>query len=206
MDIFFGSSQVAWVVIISSSQPKNLKINMTISIATAIRNYDMMVDLKEARRTIGEPDPFRITSQDRLGFILLKRVGLFENRGPAVAAASEERSRLNIKHKKAWDKGLNILPEFSRTQRKMLNERDKFIRRLSLGVLGGLAILVPMLIMALVNTLMMSLVVTCVATLLFAVVLSLPLYGGDLDEQTVLGAVAAYAAILVVFVGTSLAI
>lgn len=88
----------------------------------------------------------------------------------------------------------------------MLNERDKFLRRLSLGVLGGLAILVPMLIMALVNTLMMSLVVTCVATLLFAVVLSLPLYGGDLDEQTVLGAVAAYAAILVVFVGTSLAI
>lgn len=167
-----------------------------------------MVAMKETRHSIGEPDPFRLTSQDRLGFILFKRIGLFANRGlgPSGDANDEARSRLHIQHKRAWDRNRNILPEFSRTQRSQRTEHQRFWGRLSLGVLGGLAILVPVLVMALVNTLTTSLVVTCVATLLFAVVLSLPLYGGDVDGQTVLGAVAAYAAILVVFVGTSIAI
>lgn len=58
--------------------------------------------------------------------------------------------------------------------------------------------------MALVNNLISSLVVTCVSTNFFAIVLAK--FGDGLDEQTVVGTVAAYAAILIMFVGTSLAI
>lgn len=86
------------------------------------------------------------------------------------------------------------------------NEVRLFFERFTLGVFGGLAIIAPMLIMALSNSLVISLVVTSVTTMLFAVLLALPMLGGGSDGQTVLAAVAAYAAILVVFVGTSLSV
>jgi hypothetical protein len=47
-----------------------------------------------------------------------------------------------------------------------------------------------------------SLVTTCIAMLIFAIGIT---FGTDLKADQVLGATAAYAAVLVVFVGTSLA-
>lgn len=60
--------------------------------------------------------------------------------------------------------------------------------------------------MALSNSFLVSLVVTGVTTMLFAVLLAEPLIGGALDGQGVLVSVAAYAAISVVFVRTSLSV
>ena len=67
---------------------------------------------------------------------------------------------------------------------------------------GGLSLIIPVLVMANVPGIVSSLVTTCVAMLLFAIGITL---GTDLKPDQVLGATAAYAAVLVVFVGTSLA-
>lgn len=60
----------------------------------------------------------------------------------------------------------------------------------------------PMLLMVLHSDRTTSLATTSVATMLFA--LALAISGRDLAGKDVLGAVAAYAAVLVVFVGTSI--
>lgn len=99
-----------------------------------------------------------------------------------------------------------MLPGESRTEMRKRTEVRLFFERFTLGVFGGLAIIAPMLIMALSNSLLVSLVVTSVTTMLFAVLLALPMIGGALNGQTVLPSVAAYAAILVLFVGTSLSV
>lgn len=166
-----------------------------------MRNYDLMTDKRIASLNGGDADPFVITTCDILGFNLFKHYEYFHSLGQKHTDAIN-RCRTKIKNQEAWGRGENTLPGTSRTVTGNL----KFLRNMSLGVLAGVAIIVPMLVVALVNDLVASLVVTCVATVLFAVVLALPLVGGNLDEQTILGAVAAYAAILVVFVGTSLSV
>jgi hypothetical protein len=65
---------------------------------------------------------------------------------------------------------------------------------------GGLSLIVPVIIMANVPGIVSSLVTTCVAMLLFAFGITLRT---ELNPDQVLGATAAYAAVLVVFVGTS---
>lgn len=73
--------------------------------------------------------------------------------------------------------------------------------RFIVAFLGGASLLVPMLVMSLPKvTLTKSLVTTSVAVLLFAVVLSFVFKPGN--AETVVGT-ATYAAVLVVFVGTS---
>lgn len=164
-----------------------------------------MSEKKERSQAVGQKDPFLITAEDRLSFILMEREGLFRLQG-----RSDERNQtLTSKHRErstAWDPEINMLPGESRTEMRKRNEVRLFVERFTLGVFGGLAIIAPMLIMALSNSLLVSLVVTSVTTILFAVLLALPMIGGSLDGQTVLAAVAAYAAILVVFVGTSLSL
>ena len=68
--------------------------------------------------------------------------------------------------------------------------------------LGGVAVIGPMLLMLLHRTLTTSLVTSSVATVLFTLVLTLR--ARNLKGQEILEAVAAYAAVLVVFIGTSI--
>jgi len=67
---------------------------------------------------------------------------------------------------------------------------------------GRLFPIIPVILMALVVGIVSSLVATCVAMLLFATGI---IFATDLKADQVLGATAAYAAVLVLFVGTSLA-
>ena len=67
---------------------------------------------------------------------------------------------------------------------------------------GGLSLAVPVLVMANIPGKTSSLVTTCIAMLVFAIGIT---FGTSLKADQVLGATAAYAAVLVVFVGTSLA-
>lgn len=66
---------------------------------------------------------------------------------------------------------------------------------------GGLFVIVPIIIMANVPCKTASLVTTVVAMLAFAIGIT---YKTELKTDQVLAATAAYAAVLVVFVGTSL--
>jgi branched-subunit amino acid transport protein len=71
-----------------------------------------------------------------------------------------------------------------------------------MGAFGGIALIGPMLLMSLHRDLETSLITCSVATALFTVALAIS--GKNLKGQEVLGATAAYAAVLVVFVGTSM--
>lgn len=70
-----------------------------------------------------------------------------------------------------------------------------------MAIFGGLALLVPVIIMTLVHGVTESLVTTSVAIVLFA--LALAVYATNTSGKDILAATAAYAAVLVVFIGAS---
>lgn len=72
-----------------------------------------------------------------------------------------------------------------------------------MALFGGIAVIAPLFIIALIPGLKTSLITTSVATVLFAGFLAG--WATDASGNNVLAATAAYAAVLVVFVGTSLA-
>ncbi len=72
--------------------------------------------------------------------------------------------------------------------------------RFLIGTLGGCCLILPMLIMVLRPSLVKSLVTVSVAVVLFALVLSLVF---ETDNRDTITATATYAAVLVVFVGSS---
>lgn len=69
-----------------------------------------------------------------------------------------------------------------------------------MGLLGGLALISPMLLMVLHQDLLTTLLTVSVSTILFAGALA---FFTRLQGETMLASVAAYAAFLVVFVGTN---
>jgi VIT1/CCC1 family predicted Fe2+/Mn2+ transporter len=79
-------------------------------------------------------------------------------------------------------------------------QEKKRLLRFSMAAFGGLLLLVPTIIMASVPGLVSSLVTTCISMLVFATLVA---WRTELGPNEVLGTTAAYAAVLVVFVGTS---
>ena len=76
-----------------------------------------------------------------------------------------------------------------------------FMNRLKMAIFGGLALIVPMLIMRLHSTLLTELLTASLFILAFGVVLAI--YLKNAEEMYIASATAAYAAVLVVFVGAS---
>jgi hypothetical protein len=74
------------------------------------------------------------------------------------------------------------------------------LARFIIGTLGGCALIVPMLLMTLNPSLTKSLIVVSVSVVLFALVIG---FVFDADNKDMITASATYAAVLVVFVGTS---
>ena len=74
------------------------------------------------------------------------------------------------------------------------------LARFIVAITGGLSLVVPMLVMRLGETLPKSLTTVSVAVILFSALTSLMFKASNVET---LGATAAYAAVLVVFVGTS---
>ena len=74
------------------------------------------------------------------------------------------------------------------------------LARFIVAITGGLSLVIPMLVMRLGETLPKSLTTVSVAVVLFAALTSLMFKASNVET---LGATAAYAAVLVVFVGTS---
>lgn len=82
------------------------------------------------------------------------------------------------------------------------NERSvkAFLQRLVLALFGGVVLVGPMLLMVLLNNQTVSLATTSVAVFVFALVVSAYSNG---PAEVAVGVVAAYAAVMVVFVGAS---
>lgn len=83
-----------------------------------------------------------------------------------------------------------------------IESHSAFANRLILAMFGGASLIAPLLIMTLHPGLTTSHITTCVSTFLFALVLAIG--AEETSGKDLLGATAAYAAVLVVFIGTSL--
>lgn len=79
--------------------------------------------------------------------------------------------------------------------------KSALFERMFMAIFGGVALIGPMLIMTLHPSRNTSLITTSVAVFIFAVLLANG--ASDSSGKDILGATAAYAAVLVVFVGTS---
>lgn len=92
-----------------------------------------------------------------------------------------------------------ILPGGLRTRENRRKRLQNLRFRLATALFGGAALVGPMLIMILVDGLVSKLVTTCVSVLFFGLIVACAWEDAKLSD--VMGAVAAYTAVLVVFVG-----
>lgn len=74
------------------------------------------------------------------------------------------------------------------------------LRRLLMALLGGLAVVAPFLVMILISGQLVRLIATCAFTVAFAAVITI---GSELGPDRIALVAAAYAAALVIFVGTN---
>jgi peptidoglycan/LPS O-acetylase OafA/YrhL len=88
-------------------------------------------------------------------------------------------------------------------RRRLERERSVgYVSRFSMAMFGGAALIIPMLIMALHPGLTIDLITTSVATVIFGIVIAI--WGTDSSGKDVLASTAAYAAVLVVFIGANI--
>ena len=98
------------------------------------------------------------------------------------------------------DRDNPTFPGVGPTARNRAAERDATLYNVLSALFGGLALIVPMIIMKLVPTRTAVLVTTCSFVLGFALAIAL---WSNLRHNETLAVTAAYAAVLVVFVGTT---
>ncbi|KAK5124359.1 hypothetical protein LTR85_001576 [Meristemomyces frigidus] len=124
-------------------------------------------------------DPFLLTTANPLDCKLLEDAGLaFGDPKKAVLHTTPDR--------------------LAYTKRESLTKRG--LRRLLMSLLGGLAVIAPFLVMILISGQLVRLIATSAFTVLFAACATV---GSDLGPDRIALVTAAYAAALVVFVGTN---
>lgn len=131
-----------------------------------------------------EEDPFLLKTSRELDRRILETAWLGGDNFAPAQDAQNPQLRTHGRHK----------------ANRMAHAREQSIRLL-FAIAGGLLLLVPTLIMANVPGKVASLVTTCVSMLIFVVLIA---FLTKLSPNEVLATTAAYAAVLVVFVGTSL--
>jgi hypothetical protein len=159
----------------------------------------------------GHDDPFIMTSWKSHDSALLKEVvrewrekaassrdSLREDDKYLISKLEEDIKRLG-KLSEPWDK--HDWPLFGGS-RFDVNEKEattQFLKRISMAAIGGTFLIGPMLIMVLHKSLLTTLLTSSVCVILFGVILAFALD----NPFNVLSGTAAYAAVLVVFIGTS---
>ncbi|KAK1751254.1 hypothetical protein QBC47DRAFT_391504 [Echria macrotheca] len=166
----------------------------------AVRDYDFIAERLAKAREEGEDDPFQISSNHLLDLCLMRDAGLLPVKGKDDLSWDDLYHRVKVDRDRYHDLQ-NVLPSQSRSRRHDAILANLYLDRLVMGLAGGTALIAPMLIMVLHKDLVTTLVTTTAATMLFAGALAL--LGTKLKGETVLASVAAYAAVLVVFVGTN---
>ncbi|KAM7216464.1 hypothetical protein V8F06_008177 [Rhypophila decipiens] len=161
---------------------EGLRRNLT-DYVRAIRDWEVMVDHQKKAGTSTTGDPFHISG-----------------RWPLTATAIQDRGLQPGNDAYAHGNLNKLIGTFD--QRSRVNKRRnlkamsaRFITTMS----GGLLLVGPMLLMVYHKDLNTSTATTSVAVIFFAVVMS---FFTNATPEVAVGAVAAYAAVLVVFVGT----
>lgn len=152
--------------------------------AQAVRDWNLMVDCAAVAGGRRLEDPFRLSSEWELTSAAMKEAGLLKKYGKYESATLEQKIGL-----------------FAQRNRII---RDHGVRplfgRFMTALFGGVALVGPMLLMVLHNDQTTTLSVVSVAFFLFAAVVAF--YFTD-PKEIIVSAVAAYAAVLVVFVGAN---
>ena len=158
-----------------------------LCLAQAVRDYDFIISCVERPH-----DPFIMTSMRELEAGILR----FE-----LSHVPTELRRA----KGGWDM-INVADPKQRdgSTRGELTRKARlqgFFGRLAMALFGGVFLVGPMWLMVLDNKRYTSLISTSVFVFAFAIVMAVTLYKETM--VTVMSATAAYAAVLVVFVGTT---
>ncbi|KAI6899168.1 hypothetical protein KC318_g9309 [Hortaea werneckii] len=154
----------------------------------AVRDLDYMKAVAE-RGT--EQDLFIIRSSRALEREILKMASLIPDH---VLPKGKLQPALDRKNRE-------LAGDNSRRYAVKMDARKRRLRRFGMAGCGGLLVIVPVVHMAIVPGRLSSLVTTSAAMIVFAVLVTL---GTDRGPNDVLATTAAYAAVLVVFVGLSL--
>lgn len=148
----------------------------------------------ESRRN-NTRDPFEITTRDPMSFYLMKD-GEMIPPSTSQHPVKVDRPKDHMRFQGGYV--YNILPGSSRGNYNARIDLGHFWERITMGLLGGIAFIAPMLMMVLHQDLLTTLITVSASTILFAAALS---FFTQLQGEKVLASVAAYAAVLVVFVG-----
>ncbi|KAK4104368.1 hypothetical protein N658DRAFT_492465 [Parathielavia hyrcaniae] len=146
----------------------------------AVRNWDLMVGYAAKAGHNLSKDPFLLSSEERLSYELMRSAGLL---GLPFADSYEH-------------EGNARLPLGQRRNATIGAVLGRFV----VALLGGVALIGPMLLMQLHNDLTTKLATTSVAVFLVAAFMALYSTG---PPEVIVSVVAAYAAVLVVFVGAN---
>jgi Flp pilus assembly protein TadB len=157
------------------------------------------------------PDQFDTTMVDELAVIECATLHNLPDEKEAIAAMKENLNRVKEDLNRVKE-DLNRKMEdryqeerMTSIQRRLMVEEEKkknnFISRASAAVFGGLAVIAPMLIMSLHPTRLTQLLTASLFVISVAMILAWQM--DDADKKDIIAATAAYAAVLVVFVGAS---
>ncbi|KAI1059220.1 hypothetical protein LB507_003883 [Fusarium sp. FIESC RH6] len=154
----------------------------------ALQSYEYM-----EKRSLGSDDPFYLSGEKWLDRNLLKKI-VGNNAGRLIKDKSKEFDARGY-----WEKGPGDADRFSDTRRENYRRNwfTGFYQRLGAATVAGIFLIVPMWLMVLHKTLWTALVSTTVFVVVFGVLATWFLT----SFMEVMSSTAAYAAVLVVFVG-----
>ena len=150
--------------------------------ANAIRDWELIV-----KNSGQQDDPFILKGARALNVRLMNEAGLMR----------ENHARLEL----CKDYDNPQLPFDSRGKLMSKRNLQAFWARFYMAMFGGIALIGPMILMVMKTDLTTALVTVSLSVFLFG--LALAIFFTDVKPESVLASVAGYAAVLVVFVGTS---
>lgn len=155
-------------------------------VGKAIQDWELMEKYSAHANGKHENDPFLITTNFHLQKAILHDANFLDPDRRAYKTKDRENPQL---------------PIGSRPGLRMVRDTQAVVKRFSFALFGGLSLLAPMVLMVLRKDTLTALLTVSVSVLLFAFVVAL--WAEDVSPSTVVTTVAAYTAVLVVFVGTS---
>jgi VIT1/CCC1 family predicted Fe2+/Mn2+ transporter len=121
------------------------------------------------------------------------------NPDPATAATIKEISTALFKDLTDWTRAQSTAIGSREANLKAAHRKRRLLNRMAMSAFGGLTLILPMLIMVLDPRKVTTVVVTSVFTLGIGLILAV--WMKDAESKDMIAATAAYAAVLVVFVG-----
>lgn len=120
---------------------------------------------------------------------------------PASLAAIKEMSTILFKDLANWTQSISVAHSIREQSLKECRTKHRLLNRMAMSTFSGLTLIVPMLIMVLDTRKWTTVITASVFTIVIG--LALAVWMSDAETKDMIAATAAYAAVLVVFVGAN---